>query len=79
MGDIINLAQYKNDQKLKQERKCKKDDYIKKMKRAKTRRKADEEFYKLVDLFLLKHYPDAFWKFDLFINGELDWYYLIKN
>lgn len=72
MGDVVNFNEYKETQEQKRRRARKKAASISKMKKAKTRRVANREFYKLVDLFLQKHYPDAFWKFDLFINGKLD-------
>ena len=65
MAEIINFSEYKQQQ----DSKLLREKLVKEMT---TTDDADYTLLQLLDLFLEKYHPEVYWRFDLFINGELD-------
>ena len=65
MCEIINIEDYRKKQELKRQKAA----LTKKMNTNMTKEE-DYTVLQLLDIFYRKRYPDIFWEFDLFINGE---------
>ena len=63
MCEVISLAQYKKEKELKAKRKL----AVNNLARISDKEEFNYQFLKILDLFIKKNYPDAFWRFDLFL------------
>lgn len=70
-AQIINLSKFKAEKEVEAEKKRVKIEALERVeeKKAANKEEYNLEFWELVDLFMREHYPEAAWRFDLWLDN----------